>query len=226
MPTVFPASNPVVGIVGSNDTFPVHRIYCVGRNYADHAREMGANPDREPPFFFCKPADAVNNTAVIPYPSRTQDLHHEIELVVAIGKEGKEIPVEKAKDLIYGYAVGLDLTRRDLQAQAKQQSRPWDTAKGFDNSAPISNIKPLKQTGFITQGSISLAVNDEIKQQGDLADMIWSVDEVIAELSSLFLLCPGDLIYTGTPAGVGRLQKDDELVGKIAGLEDLKIRVA
>jgi fumarylpyruvate hydrolase len=223
MSYVFPPPPvPAVAVKGRAEQFPVHRIYCVGRNYAAHAREMGANPQREPPFFFTKPATAlVPNHARVPYPPRTANLHHEIELVVAIGKRGRDIPVAQALDHVYGYAVGNDLTRRDLQAEAKEHGRPWDTAKGFDHSAVISAITPASQSGHVHSGRIWLKVNGQMRQQADLSELIWSVPEVIAELSTLFELQPGDLIYTGTPAGVGALQRGDRLEGGIDGLDEL-----
>jgi fumarylpyruvate hydrolase len=218
-----PSAQAAVAIVGRNERFPVHRIYCVGRNYAAHAREMGKDPEREPPFFFAKPADAVvANGTLLPYPTRTADLHHEIELVVAIGTGGANIDPARALEHVFGYAVGLDLTRRDLQAEAKDKGRPWDTGKGFDRSAPISAIKPSKD-GSLDNAKIWLKVNDTLRQQGMLADMIWSVPEIIAELSTLFELAPGDLIFTGTPAGVAAIQPGDRLEGGVDGLETLKI---
>jgi fumarylpyruvate hydrolase len=217
-----PLEPPSVAISGRAERFPVHRIYCVGRNYAAHAREMGADPQREPPFFFTKPADAVvPNHAVIPFPSRTQDLHHEIELVVALGRGGRDIGVSDALAYVFGYAVGNDLTRRDLQAQAKEQRRPWDTSKAFDNSAVISAIAPGVHAVDLQAARIWLKVNGELRQQAALAELIWSVPEVIAELSSFFELKPGDLIYTGTPAGVTSLKRGDRLEGGIDGLEVL-----
>lgn len=220
---VFPPPEPVgVPIKGTNQRFAVHRIYCVGRNYAAHAREMGKDPTREAPFFFTKPAAAiVQNHATIPYPSRTADLHHEIELVVAIGKAGRDIPVENALDHVFGYAVGNDLTRRDLQAEAKDKGRPWDTGKGFDRSAPITAITPASVCGHLTSGRIWLAVNGQLRQQGNLTELIWSVPEIVAELSTLFELAPGDLIYSGTPAGVGAVQPGDHLEGGVDGLDTL-----
>ena len=227
MSTAFPLEQPTVAIHNSEQLFPVHRIYCVGRNYAEHAREMGANPEREAPFFFCKPADAVvPNHSSIAYPSSTKELHHEIELVVAIGGQGRQVTVDRAQNIIFGYAVGIDLTRRDLQSQAKKQSRPWDTAKGFDQSAPLTAIHKVKDCGHINQGLISLSINDELKQKGDIADLIWSVPEIIAQLSTLFELKPGDLIFTGTPAGVGPLNVGDKVLGKIRGLDDLVITIS
>jgi fumarylpyruvate hydrolase len=221
-----PRPAPSVEIAGSDARFPLHRIYCVGRNYAAHAREMGMDPDREPPFFFTKPADAiVANGVDVPYPPRTANLHHEIELVIAIGKEGRDIPVSAAEDFIFGYAVGNDLTRRDLQSEARDKGRPWDTAKGFDHSAPLTRITPATQTGHIRKGAIWLKVNGEIRQQGDIGDLIWPVADVVAELSTLFTLKPGDLIFTGTPAGVSALKPGDLVEGFVEGLESLHTRI-
>lgn len=217
---------PSVSVVGTADRFPVRRIYCVGRNYAEHAREMGHDPDREPPFFFTKPADAiVENGADVPYPVQTQSLHPEIELVVALAKGGWNIPADEANGCIFGYAVGLDMTRRDMQGQAKDMGRPWDMSKGFDNSAPITAIQPVAQTGIIETGTISLTVNDEVRQNGDVAAMIWNVPDTINYLSSLVELKPGDLIYTGTPAGVSAVERGDRLVGHVDGLDDLQIQI-
>lgn len=218
-----PPAPPAVAIVGRTERFPVHRIYCVGRNYAAHAREMGKDPEREAPFFFTKPADAiVANGAHIPFPSRTSDLHHEIELVVAIGKGGANIGISQALSHVFGYAVGIDLTRRDLQAEAKDKGRPWDTAKGFDRSAPITALTPAADV-TLDASKIWLKVNGTLRQQGALADMIWSVPEIIAELSTLFELAPGDLIYTGTPAGVAAIESKDVLEGGVDGLETLLV---
>jgi fumarylpyruvate hydrolase len=218
-----PPAQAAVDIVGHSERFPVHRIYCVGRNYAAHAREMGKDPAREPPFFFAKPADAVvANGSLLAFPSRTTDLHHEIELVVAIGKGGVNIDPTRGLEHVFGYAVGLDLTRRDLQAEAKDKGRPWDTAKGFDRSAPLTAITP-RGDARLDNGKIWLKVNGALRQQGMLADMIWSVPEIIAELSTLFELAPGDLIFTGTPAGVGAIQAGDRLEGGVDGLETLRI---
>ena len=227
MNTVFPAlPRACVAIQGSESVFPVHRIYCVARNYAAHAREMGMDPEREPPFFFAKPADAiVADGAPVPYPPRTRNLHHEIELVVAVGRGGREVPVERALEHVYGYAVGNDLTRRDLQTLAKNEGRPWDTAKGFDASAPIAAIRPAAVVGHPGRGAIWLEVNGVRRQSADLAEMIWSVPEIIAELSTLFELVPGDLIFTGTPAGVGAVVPGDEILGGIDGLGTLRSRI-
>ena len=211
----------------SGNPFAVRRIFCVGRNYADHAREMGANPDREPPFFFTKPADAiVANHGNVPYPPATSNLHHEVELVVALASGGKNIPLENAQGHIFGYAVGLDLTRRDLQAAAKDKGHPWDMAKGFDHSAPISAITPIQVTGALNTGSIQLSVTGVVRQKGDLSDMIWSIPEVIAHLSGLVELKAGDLIYTGTPAGVGPVVAGDRLEAVIPGLDPLSVTIA
>jgi fumarylpyruvate hydrolase len=227
MPFVIPpVSQPSVEVTGTDDRFPVHRIYCVGRNYAKHAREMGMDPDREPPFFFSKPADAlVANGTPVPYPSRTSNLHHEIELVVAIGSGGCDIPLANASAHVFGYAVGLDLTRRDLQFAARDQGRPWDVAKGFDCSAPVAAIRPASDMGHIERAAIWLEVNGEGRQRANLSEMIWSVPEIVAELSTYFELRPGDLIFTGTPEGVGAVRRGDSLVGGIDGLETLRITI-
>jgi fumarylpyruvate hydrolase len=213
-------------VFGIPERFPVHRVYCVGRNYAEHAREMGSEPDREPPFFFSKPADAiVANGSDVAYPPATENLHHEVELVIAIGRGGAQIPVHRAREHIFGYAVGNDLTRRDLQAAAKRDGRPWDTAKGFDQSAPLSEIHPVSEIGHVADGDITLHVNGELRQQGRLEDMIWSVPEIISHLSGLFVLQPGDLVFTGTPAGVAALARGDTVEGQITGLTALRHRV-
>jgi fumarylpyruvate hydrolase len=217
-----PPALPSVEIKGRAERFPVHRIYCVGRNYAAHAREMGMDPEREPPFFFSKPADAiVPNNATIPYPSRTANFHHEIELVVALAKGGKNIPAARALEHVYGYAVGNDLTRRDLQFDARDKGRPWDTSKAFERSAPITAIRPVSETGHFSKGRIWLCVNGEIRQNADLSELIWTVPEIIAELSTLFEVAPGDLIFTGTPAGVGAVKGGDRLEGGVDGLDTL-----
>jgi len=217
---------PGVAIHGSEQTFPVRRIYCVGRNYEAHAREMGKDPDRDPPFFFTKPADAVvANGADIPYPARTDNFHHEIELVIAIGESGSNIPLAEAEQHIFGYAVGNDLTRRDLQLAARKTGRPWDTGKAFDRSAPITAIHTVADIGHLREGEISIKVNGELRQQGDIRDLIWSVPEIVAELSTLFELQQGDLIYTGTPAGVGPVVSGDLMEGYIEGLDTLTNRV-
>ncbi len=213
-------------IRGSTERFPVNRVFCVGRNYADHAREMGHDPDREPPFFFMKPASAiVGEGANFDYPSASSDVHHEIELVIALARGGFDIKTEEANDLIYGYAVGLDMTRRDLQGESKKTGRPWESGKAFDGSAPCSEIVRGEASGHPTRGTIQLAVNGKIKQKGDLADLIWSVPETIAYLSKLFTLQPGDLIFTGTPAGVGPVVRGDTLFGSVSGIAELRIEV-
>jgi fumarylpyruvate hydrolase len=221
-----PSPQTSAEVAGTDERFPVHRIYCVARNYAKHAREMGMDPDREPPFFFSKPADAlVANGTPVPYPSRTSNLHHELELVVAIGTGGRDIELDRALGHVYGYAVGLDLTRRDLQFAAREQGRPWDVAKGFDHSAPMSAIRPAADMGHLEQGAIWLEVNGETRQRANLSEMIWSVPEIVAELSTYYELRPGDLIFTGTPEGVGPVRRGDSLVGGIDGLETLRITI-
>ena len=229
MKYLFEPNIPSIAILARDERFPVNRIYCVGRNYAAHAREMGGAPERESPFFFSKPADAVTDNGVtLPFPSRTQDLHHEVELVVALSGEalaakGEELSLEQAKAAIYGYAVGIDFTRRDLQAEAKKNARPWDTAKGFDNSAPVSALTPKAQAGDIESAHISLLVNGELRQQGLISDLIWNIPELIAELSTYYRLRPGDLIFTGTPAGVSAVSPGDVMEGRVDKLETLKI---
>jgi fumarylpyruvate hydrolase len=221
-----PTPIPSVEISGSAQRFPVHRIYCVGRNYADHAREMGADPKTEPPVFFTKPADAiVANGAAIPYPSRTENLHYEVELVVAIGRGGRDVSIAQAREHVFGYAVGNDLTRRDLQNAAKKKGHPWDIGKAFDFSAPIAALRPAS-LGQVERGRIWLQVNGETRQQSDVAELIWSVPEIIAELSTLFELKSGDLIYTGTPAGVGPLKAGDQIECGVEGLETLRNVIA
>jgi fumarylpyruvate hydrolase len=219
-----PSPVPVVPVEGETGGFPVRRILCVGRNYAAHRREMGGD-DRDPPFFFAKPADAVVPPGRDPvYPPRTANLHHEIELVVAIGAAGRDVAVGDALALVYGYAVGVDLTRRDLQNAAKDKGHPWDASKGFDDSAPISAIR--RWTGDPPQGRISISVNGAVKQDATVADMIWNVAEIISEASKLWALAPGDLIYTGTPEGVGPLVKGDRVEGEVEGVGKLAFRVA
>jgi fumarylpyruvate hydrolase len=217
---------PSVPVLGTRRLFPVRRLYCVGRNYAEHSREMGGDPKREKPFFFQKAPDSIVTDGVFPYPPLTSEVHHEIELVVALKAGGQNIPAAKAKDIIYGYAVGLDMTRRDLQAEAKKQGRPWEAAKAFDRAAPLSAITPIEQSGFLVKGAVTLDVNGERRQTGDLTDMIWPVADIIAELSQLFLLAPGDMIFTGTPAGVGAVKRGDRLHGEIAKLAPLDVTVS
>lgn len=227
---VFPPRTPaVVPVAGCNDFFPVHRIYCVGRNYVEHAKEMGGT-GREAPFFFMKPADAVlavphGAVGEMPYPPMTNDLHHEIELVVAIGKDGKNIAAADARQHVWGYAVGLDMTRRDLQGDAKKAGRPWSTGKGFDYSAPIAPIHPMNDTGWITQGAIHLNVNGASRQKSDISKLIWNVAETIEHLSKYFTLQAGDLIFTGTPEGVAAVKPGDLLEGGIDGLGELRVKI-
>ena len=221
-----PEPIPTLPITGTDQLFPIHRIYCVGRNFADHAIEMGHDPNREPPFFFQKNAGNVLPSGTdFPYPGETSDVHHEIELVVALRKGGSGIPVEEALDHVFGYAVGLDMTRRDLQGEAKKLGRPWETAKAFEYSAPCSAIRPVEDVGHPAAGAIWVKVNGEIRQSGDLAQMIWKVPEMIAYLSRLFELKAGDLIFAGTPAGVGAIRKGDEIFGEIDGVGEIRTRV-
>ncbi|MBN9315913.1 MAG: fumarylacetoacetate hydrolase family protein [Devosia sp.] len=216
------AAIPVAG----GGLFPVRRVYCVGRNYAEHAREMGHDPNAEPPFFFSKPADAVvTGGADVPYPTRTENLHHEIELVAAIGTGGSDIAVADAMAHVWGYAVGIDLTRRDLQAWAKKAAKPWEVAKGFDHSAPIGALVRAESVATPLKGAIELRVNGDIRQSGDISDMIWDLAHVIAELSQYFELFPGDLVMTGTPAGVGAVVAGDRLAGAIAGIGTVECRI-
>ena len=213
---------PTLAISGVAERFPVRRIYCVGLNYADHAREMGNDPQRHPPFFFGKPADAiVADGSSLPFPVMTQQLHHEVELVVALGRGGADIGVKNSSALIFGYAVGLDLTRRDLQAEAKKLGRPWDMGKGFDRSAPVG---ALRLGAPPAAGSISLTIDGDTRQSGDLRDMIWSVDEIISTLSSYVALSPGDLIFTGTPSGVGPILPGQTVRGMINGVEPIEVK--
>ena len=213
-------------IKGSAQKFPVRRIYCVGRNYAAHAKEMGKDPEREPPFFFQKPADAlVDDGGVVPYPPQTKNLHHEIEWVVAIGRGGRNIAIRDANSHVFGYSVGIDLTRRDLQNAAKDLGRPWEWGKSFDHSAPCAALVPAAEIGHPKAGRIWLSVNGAMRQQGDIADLIWSVPEVIAEISASMSLEPGDLFYTGTPAGVGAVTVGDVLEGGVDGVADIKILI-
>jgi len=225
-----PAAQVAVPVVGLDAQFPVRRIYCVGRNYEAHAREMGHDPDREPPFFFCKPADAVvyiapGTTGQFPYPPQSQDVHHEMELVAAIGQGGKNIAVDHALDHVYGYALGLDMTRRDLQAHMKKLGRPWDVAKGFDHSAPLGPIHRASETGHPSKGAIWFKINGEDRQRSDISQLIWSVAETVAYLSTLFELYPGDLIFTGTPEGVGPVQRGDLLSGGVDGFGEFSLQV-
>lgn len=221
-----PAPQPSVAVAGSQARFPIRRVFCVGRNYAAHAREMGKDPDREPPFFFTKPADAVVAAeGTVPYPPLTENLHHEIELVVAIGKAGANVSPAQALDLVWGYGVGVDLTRRDLQDVAKKMSRPWDWSKSFDASGPCGPLQPASAIGHPSQGAIWLKVNGETRQQGDLSELIWPVADVIAYISEAMTLQPGDLIFTGTPAGVGALNPGDAVAAGIAGVGEIAFSI-
>jgi fumarylpyruvate hydrolase len=217
---------PSAAIAGSDQRFPVGRIFCVGRNYAAHAREMGSDPDREPPFFFTKFAQAlVPGGGSIPYPPMTANYHYEAELVIAIGKEGAALAPAKALEIVYGYATGLDMTRRDLQFEARDKGRPWDTGKNFAFSAPLGTIRPVEGHGHVDKGPIRLTVNGEVRQQADLTDLIWSSAEIITHLSRYERLLPGDLIYTGTPAGVGPVEPTDVVEVTIEGLEPIKVTI-
>ncbi|WP_134499192.1 fumarylacetoacetate hydrolase family protein [Microvirga pakistanensis] len=218
---------PVVSlpVQGSDKLFPVHRIYCVGRNYAEHAIEMGHDPSKEPPFFFQKNPDNIVTGGKFPYPSQTSDVHHEIEMVVALGKGGDNIPVEAALDHVFGYGVGLDMTRRDLQGEAKKLGRPWEVGKAFEASAPCGPLVPASEIGHPSAGAVTLKVNGEIRQKGDLNQLIWKVPEMISYLSGLFTLQPGDIIMTGTPAGVGAVVRGDVLEGYVEGVGKLEVVV-
>ena len=228
MQYVIPApAMPSLPVRGSDARFPVRRIYCVGRNYAAHAREMGGDPDREPPFFFQKPADVLlESGGVFPYPPKSSDVHFEIELVAALGKGGSDIAVETALEHVYGYAVGIDMTRRDLQGEAKKMGRPWEVGKAFEKSAPCSAVVPAAEIGHPSSGAIWLKVNGEMRQSGDLNQLVWSVSEAIAYLSGLFTLAPGDLLFTGTPAGVGAVQRGDVITGGVEGVGEIEVRVS
>ena len=231
MPLVFPAPAPVtVPVAGSDDHFAVRRVYCVGRNYAAHAREMGFDPEREPPFFFCKPADAVvpvaeGQTLELPYPAQTANYHYEAELVVAIGQAGSDIPVERALDHAWGYAVGLDMTRRDLQMKMREMGRPWEIGKAFDASAPIAPLHRASEVGHFTDAAIWLTVDGQDRQRSNVSQLIWSVAETIADLSRYFRLEPGDLVYTGTPEGVGAVKAGELMTVGIDRLGELSVRV-
>lgn len=224
---IAPPARPAVPVQGSPKHFPVHRIYCVGRNYAEHAIEMGHDPNRDAPFFFQKNADSlVADGGTFPYPPLTKDVHHEIELVVALGSGGADISAAEALGHVFGYAVGLDMTRRDLQGEAKKLGRPWEVGKAFESAAPCSPIARASEIGHPSKGEIWLEVNGIARQRGDLSQLIWSVPEIIAQLSTLFRLQAGDLIFTGTPAGVGPVQRKDTLHGGITGVGELTVRVA
>lgn len=231
MSFVFDPAPPVsLAVSGTAQRLPVNRVFCVGQNYAKHAQEMGST-GREPPFFFMKPARSVvpvaaNETAPIPYPSGTQSLHHEVELVVAIGKAGHNVSVDEARSMVHGYAVGLDLTRRDLQAALKEKGRPWEVAKAFEASAPVGVISPVADTGWLTDTDIGLTVNGQDRQAGNINEMIWPVADIIVHLSQHWHLQPGDLIFTGTPEGVGAVERGDVLRGRVHGLTDLSITLS
>lgn len=215
-----------LAVQGSDDRFPIRRIFCVGRNYEAHAREMGKDPTREAPFFFTKPADAaLDAPCTIPYPPLTENLHHEIELVIAIGKGGADIAEEDVMDHVWGAAVGLDMTRRDLQGEAKEMGRPWDWGKAFDKSAPIGAIKPIADVPSVEKARIWLAVNGEMRQDADIADLIWSVKEHVSILSRAVTLAPGDLVMTGTPAGVGAVVAGDVMTGGVDGIGEIEVRI-
>ncbi len=228
---IFPVPAVTIPIVGATEVFQVRRIYCIGRNYAAHALERGSDPTREPPFFFQKPTDAIQNVAIgtvadHPYPSLTKNYHHEVELVAALKSGGTNIPADKALDHVYGYALGLDMTRRDLQNGMAAEKKPWEIGKSFDHAAVLGPIHPATKTGHFTQGAISLAVNGTVRQSSDLKNMIWSVAEQIAKLSEAFELKAGDIVYSGTPENVGPVVKGDVLLCKLEGLPDMSIKIA
>ena len=224
--TIVPPALPSLPIIGSDQRFPIRRVFCIGRNYAEHAREMGASVDKSAPMFFCKPADAVvSDGADVPYPSATTDLHHEVEMVVAIGNGGRDLTPEQATALVWGYGVGLDLTRRDLQALAKAKGHPWDVAKAFDHSAPVSALRPAAEVTLDVGSVLRLSVNGEQRQQTTLGEMVHGVPQIIAVLSTLFELKAGDLIFTGTPAGVAALQRGDRFLAELVGVAELGGRI-
>jgi fumarylpyruvate hydrolase len=222
---ISPQATASLAVEGSDQRFPVGRIFCIGRNYAAHAVEMGHDPNREPPFFFMKPPTAVVTGGVFPYPSYSDDVHHEVEMIVALGKGGSNISVDSALDCVFGYGVGIDMTLRDIQAEAKKLARPWEVAKGFDGSAPCSALIPAARIGHPDRGAISLSVNGEKKQDGNLDQMIWKVPEIIATLSRFFALLPGDLIMSGTPAGVGQVRPGDRITAVIDPVTTLSVTV-
>ena len=228
--TAFEVPQPTLPVVGSTELFPVRRIYCIGRNYAAHAREMGSDPNREPPFFFQKPTDAIQlappgETIDHPYPTLTKNYHYEVELVAALAKGGRDVPADRALDLVYGYTVGLDMTRRDLQRAMGDEKKPWEIGKSFDRSAVLGPLQPAAKVGHFAQGSIWLKVNGQVKQNANLNQMIWNVAEQIANLSRAFELLPGDVIYSGTPENVGPVVKGDVMDAHIDGLPDLRVKV-
>jgi len=220
-----PAAISALPVVGSDRLFPVRRLYCVGRNYAEHAIEMGHDPNREPPFFFQKNPDSLRGDGQFPYPSASSDVHFEIELVVALQSGGFDIPVEKAMDCVFGYAVGLDMTRRDLQGEAKKLGRPWEVGKSFEASAPCGPIVPASRTGHPAKGAVWLDVNGKRRQTGDLSQLIWKIPETVSYLSGLFTLAAGDLIMTGTPAGVGAIVRGDVMKGGVEGVDEIEVKV-
>ena len=220
-----PAAIPTLPVAGSNQVFPVRRLYCVGRNYAEHAIEMGHDPNREPPFFFQKNPDSITLSGEFPYPRQTKDVHHEIEMVVAIGRGGKDIPVDKALEHVFGYGVGLDMTRRDLQGEAKKLGRPWDIGKGFDLSAPIGPLHRAGSTSIGPDTTISLQVNGTVRQKSTIGKLIWSIAEIIEHLSAAWELQPGDLIFTGTPEGVAAVERGDMLKAEISGIGSLQFQI-
>ena len=223
---ITPPPIPTLPVRGSEQVFPVHRIYCVGRNYAAHAIEMGHDPDREPPFFFQKnPDNLLVGGGRFPYPARSEDVHFEIEMVVALADGGRDIPVEEALDYVFGYGVGLDMTRRDLQGEAKKMGRPWEVGKAFDFSAPCSHLVPAAEIGHPSEGAVWLDVNGERRQEGNLNQLIWKVPETISYLSGMFTLSAGDLIFSGTPAGVGATRRGDRLHGAVEGVGELEVEV-
>jgi fumarylpyruvate hydrolase len=227
MPGLVLPSPPILSapIQGSSEAFPVRRVYCIGRNYAAHAIEMGHDPDREPPFFFQKNPDNLDFSGEFPYPTRTEDVHHEVELVAVLGKGGRDIPVDRALECVWGYAIGLDMTRRDLQGIAKKMGRPWEIGKAFERSAPMSPLRPAGEVGHPGAGRIELKVNGEIRQEGDLNQMIWKVPEMVSYLSEYFELAAGDVIMTGTPSGVGAVVRGDVMEASVAGIGELVVRV-
>ncbi len=220
-----PPRHPALPVAGTEAAFPVRRVYCIGRNYAAHAVEMGHDPDKEPPFFFQKNPDNLDPSGEFPYPVQSSDVHHEVEMAVMLKSGGTDIPVEQALDHVYGYAVSLDMTRRDLQGEQKKMGRPWEIGKAFERSAPIGPVHPASEVGHLAEGRVELAVNGELRQEGDLNQMIWKVPEMIAYLSRYYALAGGDVILSGTPSGVGPVSKGDEMVARVAGLADLTVRV-
>ena len=220
-----PPAVPTVPVAGSENAFPVRRVYCIGRNYAAHAIEMGHDPDREPPFFFQKNPDNLDASGDFPYPEKTEDVHHEIEMVVVLKSGGRNIPIDQALDHVWGYGVGLDMTRRDLQGEAKKMGRPWEIGKAFERSAPVGPLHPVSEVGHPDAGLVQLTVNGEVRQSGDLNQMIWKVPEMISYLSDYFELAAGDLIMTGTPSGVGPVRPGDTMVAHVEGVDEVCFKV-